>query len=205
MSDAEIVRVDGDEVRIAVYDQYWSTLGGGEQFAGGIAVALADHHDVTLVGPEPIDTARFAERLGIDLAGLPLRRIDQESDVSVLSADYDVLVNCTYQSTAVNRAAHGIYVVHFPGEVAGERQRRKDEVRRPARPPRSRPRSCCAAASTSPTGAVAAGAPTAPASSTSTRRPARRSSLTRAGRAARPHVELWDGRRPAGGRRPRRR
>ena len=114
-----ILRVDGDEVRIAVYDQYWSTLGGGEQFAGGIAAALADHHDVTLVGPEPIDTARFAERLGIDLAGLPLRRIDQESDVSVLSADYDLLVNCTYQSTAVNRAAHGIYVVHFPGEVAG--------------------------------------------------------------------------------------
>ena len=47
-------------MRIAVYDQYWSTLGGGEQFAGGIAAALADHHDVTLVGPEPIDTGRFA-------------------------------------------------------------------------------------------------------------------------------------------------
>jgi glycosyltransferase involved in cell wall biosynthesis len=122
--------VDGQQVRIAVYDQYWSTLGGGEQFAGGIAAALADHHDVTLIGPEPVDTVRFAERLGIDLAGLPLRRIDQESDVSVLSVDYDVLVNCTYQSTAVNRARHGIYVVHFPGEVAGERQRRKDEVRR---------------------------------------------------------------------------
>jgi hypothetical protein len=122
--------VDGDEVRIAVYDQYWSTLGGGEQFAGGIAVALADHHDVTLVGPDPIDPSRFADRLGIDLSDLPLRRIDQESDVSVLSSDFDVLVNCTYQSTAVNRARHGIYVVHFPGEVAGERQRRKDDVRR---------------------------------------------------------------------------
>ena len=116
-------------MKIAVYDQYWSTLGGGEQFAGGIAAALRDDHDVTLVGPDAIDTTRFAERLGIDLAGLPLQRIDQESDVSVLSADYDILVNCTYQSTAVNRAAHGIYVVHFPGEVAGARQRRKDEVR----------------------------------------------------------------------------
>jgi glycosyltransferase involved in cell wall biosynthesis len=116
-------------VRIAVYDQYWSTLGGGEQFAGGIAAALRDHHDVTLLGPEPIDTMRFAERLGIDLDGVPLRRIDQESDVSVFSGDYDVLVNCTYQSTAVNRARHGLYVVHFPGEVASERQRTKDEVR----------------------------------------------------------------------------
>jgi len=117
-------------VRIAVYDQYWSTLGGGEQFAGGIAAALADHHEVALIGPEPIDADRFAERLGVDLAALPLRRIDQESDVSVLSSDFDVLVNCTYQSTAVNRAAHGIYVVHFPGKVAGDRQRRQDEARR---------------------------------------------------------------------------
>ncbi len=116
-------------MKIAVYDQYWSTLGGGEQFAGGIAAALRDHHDVTLVGPDAIDTTRFAERLGIDLSGLALQRIDQESDVSVLSSDYDILVNCTYQSTAVNRAAHGIYVVHFPGEVAGAGQRRKDDVR----------------------------------------------------------------------------
>jgi glycosyltransferase involved in cell wall biosynthesis len=117
-------------VRIAVYDRYWSTLGGGEQFAGGIAAALRDRHDVDLVGPEPIDTARFAERLGIDLDGLARRPIDQESDVSVLSRQYDLLINCTYQSTAVNRAAHGLYVVHFPGEVAGERQRQKDELRR---------------------------------------------------------------------------
>jgi glycosyltransferase involved in cell wall biosynthesis len=122
--------VDGGEVRIAVYDQYWSTLGGGEQFAGGIAVAFRDHHDVTLIGPEPIDLGRFRDRLGIDLAGLPLRPIDQESDVAALSSDYDVLVNCTYQSTAVNRASRGVYVVHFPGEVAGEAQRRKDDVRR---------------------------------------------------------------------------
>jgi glycosyltransferase involved in cell wall biosynthesis len=117
-------------VRIAVYDQYWSTLGGGEQFAGGIAAALRDDHDVTLVGPEPIDVGRFRERLGIDLEGLPLRPIDQESDVAVLSSDYDVLINCTYKSTAVNRAARGLYVVHFPGDVPGEAQRRKDELRR---------------------------------------------------------------------------
>jgi glycosyltransferase involved in cell wall biosynthesis len=117
-------------VRIAVYDQYWSTLGGGEQFAGGIAAALGGLHDVTLLGPEPIDTGRFRDRLGIDLDGLRVRPIDQESDVAVVSADYDVLINCTYQSTTVNRAPHGLYVVHFPGEVPGEIQRRKDEIRR---------------------------------------------------------------------------
>ena len=117
-------------VHIAVSNLYWSTLGGGEQFAGGIARALGEHHDVDLIGPDAIDLARFEERLGIDLRGLPLRRIDQESDVTVLSRQYDVLVNTTYQSTAVNRARHGLYVVHFPGEVAGAGQRRKDAWRR---------------------------------------------------------------------------
>jgi glycosyltransferase involved in cell wall biosynthesis len=116
-------------VRIAVANLYWSTLGGGEQFAGGIAAALRERHDVELIGPEPIDLARFEERLGIDLSGLPLRLIDQESDVTVLSSHYDLLVNTTYQSTAVNRARHGLYVVHFPGEVAGAGQRRKDAWR----------------------------------------------------------------------------
>ena len=57
-------------MRIAVYDHYWSTLGGGEQFAGGIAAALRADHEVELIGPERIDTDRFAERLGIDLDGL---------------------------------------------------------------------------------------------------------------------------------------
>jgi glycosyltransferase involved in cell wall biosynthesis len=121
--------MDRGQVKIAVYDRYWSTLGGGEQFAGGIAAALRDDHQVDLVGPDPIDVARFGERLGIDVSGLPLRRIDQESDVSVISSDYDVLINATYQSTAVNRAAHGLYVVHFPGERPGPGQRRKDELR----------------------------------------------------------------------------
>jgi glycosyltransferase involved in cell wall biosynthesis len=116
-------------MRIAVANLYWSTLGGGEQFAGGIAAALREHHDVDLIGPETIDTDRFEERLGIDLSGLPLRQIDQESDVTILSSHYDLLVNTTYQSTAANRARHGLYVVHFPGEVAGERQRHKDEWR----------------------------------------------------------------------------
>jgi glycosyltransferase involved in cell wall biosynthesis len=116
-------------VRIAVYDRYWSTLGGGEQFAGGIAIGLARHHDVTLIGPERLDTGRANERLALDLSGLPVRLMEQESDVTALSAEYDILVNCTYQSIAMNRARRGICVVHFPGEVPRKRTQRLDSIR----------------------------------------------------------------------------
>jgi glycosyltransferase involved in cell wall biosynthesis len=117
-------------VRVAVYDAYWSTLGGGEQFAGGIAAALARQGNaVDLVGPDPVDPGRFAERLGIDMGGLGYRPIGQESDVTSASAEYDLLVNCTYQSVADNRAAHGLYVVHFPGRWR-RTDRWKDQGRR---------------------------------------------------------------------------
>jgi hypothetical protein len=51
--------MDRDEVtRIAVYDRYWSTYGGGEQFAGGIASVLSERYDVDLLGPQPVDIDR---------------------------------------------------------------------------------------------------------------------------------------------------
>lgn len=117
-------------MRVAVFDRYWSTLGGGEQFAGGIAAALAERFDVELLGPEPIDHARLAERLRLDLSGLPLRLVDSDDEVSAASLDYDLFVNCTYMSPTVNRAKHGLYVVHFPGAPPGRRQQLKDEPRR---------------------------------------------------------------------------
>ncbi len=44
-------------MRVAVWNEFWSTLGGGEKYAGSIAEALRPHHDVELLGPDPIDVA----------------------------------------------------------------------------------------------------------------------------------------------------
>lgn len=117
-------------MRVAVFDRYWSTLGGGEQFAGGIAAALSERYDVELLGPEPVDHPRLAERLRLDLSHLPVRLVDTDDEVSAASLDYDLFVNCTYMSPVVNRAKQGLYVVHFPGAPAGRKQRVKDEPRR---------------------------------------------------------------------------
>ena len=89
-------------------------------------------------------------------AGLPLRRIDQESDVSVLSVDYDVLVNCTYQSTAVNRARRTgstscTSPARWPATASTARTRCAS-----AWAGGFRRRSCSAAASTNPIGGAAA-------------------------------------------------
>ncbi|MGE0881677.1 MAG: glycosyltransferase [Acidimicrobiia bacterium] len=103
-------------MRIGVYDRYWDTLGGGEQFAGGIAEALAKRHDVDAVGPLPIDKERTLERLGVDLTNVTTRIVgDHDSALSAASADYDLFVNCTYLSGTPSLARHGLYIVHFPG------------------------------------------------------------------------------------------
>ena len=49
--------VVGIAQKVAVYNRHWSTGGGGEKFAAGIAAALAAEHDVMLIAHEAVDTA----------------------------------------------------------------------------------------------------------------------------------------------------
>ena len=104
-------------LKIAVYDLYWSTLGGGEQVDGSIAQVLAEGHDVTLLGPHQPDVDATQRRLGVDLSACDHRRVTDDVEAGEASADFDVFVNGTYLSKAVNQAPLGYYYVHFPGEV----------------------------------------------------------------------------------------
>lgn len=122
--------MDGAQVRAAVYQRYWSTMGGGEQYAGGIAQVLSEDHDVDILGPEPVDLGALHERLGLDLSRTAQRLTADDSDVASASADYDLFVNCTYLSPVRGHAARNLYVVHFPGTVPAPRQRRLDAARR---------------------------------------------------------------------------
>ena len=98
-----------ERLRVAVFNMYWSTFGGGEQVAGSIAAALAEHHQVDLLGPQPVDAVAMRERLGMELSGCGYREVVDDKAASEASADYDVFVNCTYLSTATNRARIGLY------------------------------------------------------------------------------------------------
>jgi glycosyltransferase involved in cell wall biosynthesis len=104
-------------VRVGVYDRYWTTMGGGEQFAGGIVSALARRFEVSMIGPEVIDSEQLSERLSVDVSEASFTLVaDSDAAVSRASADVDLFVNCTYLSPVVNLARHGLYVTHFPDE-----------------------------------------------------------------------------------------
>ncbi len=114
--------------RVAVYDLYWSTMGGGEQVDGTLAQVLSDHHDVTVLGPRPPDVDALRRRLGVDLSRCDYRRVSDDDEASQASADFDLFINGTYLSTAVNRAREGWYYVHFPGTVPTPRDRARQRV-----------------------------------------------------------------------------
>ena len=105
-------------MKIAVYDRYWPTAGGGEKFAAGIAAALrTDDHDVTLLAHEPLDLDWLGERLQLDLSGVAVHQVeaDRAGAVSAATAAFDLFVNASFLSRDGNRARRGVYVVHFPG------------------------------------------------------------------------------------------
>ena len=116
--------------RVAIYNLYWSTYGGAEQVSGAFAEFLRDGHEVTLLGPEKIDVEKSRDRLGLDLSGCEFQRVMNDEEASELSAGFDVFVNGTYRSRAVNRAARGIYYVHFPQPLDTPRQRVNQGVSR---------------------------------------------------------------------------
>jgi glycosyltransferase involved in cell wall biosynthesis len=116
--------------RVAVYDLYWNTYGGGEQFAGAIASVLSERYDVDLLGPAPIDREQLASRLGLDVSRCGVRDARNDREVTALSADYDLLVNTTFLSSAASHARRGLYIVHFPGALSDPRLERKDDLRR---------------------------------------------------------------------------
>jgi glycosyltransferase involved in cell wall biosynthesis len=102
-------------VKVAVYDRFWPTAGGGEKVAGAIAQVLARDHDVTLLAHEEPDLDLLGERLQLDLAGVAVRVLDlTPTCVEDVGGDYDFLVNASYTSSASCSASHGLYYVHFP-------------------------------------------------------------------------------------------
>jgi glycosyltransferase involved in cell wall biosynthesis len=102
-------------VRAAVFNAHWTTLGGGEQLAGGAAAALARTHDVELLVSEPFDAIVASERLGFDLTPFPQVPIAHGTRAFLeTTAQYDVLVNTSFANTFASRAPRNLYYVHFP-------------------------------------------------------------------------------------------
>ncbi len=107
-------------MKVAVFNRYWTTVGGGERYAGALAEALAGDHNVHLLSPTPVDWARLEERLGLDLSRATPREVSTDPEFfTAVTSEYDLLVTCSFMSSEFNGARRGIYVVLFPAQAGG--------------------------------------------------------------------------------------
>lgn len=103
-------------MKVAIFNRFWNTFGGGEKYSGGIAQVLAQDHEVHLLGFGQIDPPLLEEKLDLDLDGVEARIIEDrgKGTLAAAVAGYDLLINCSYLDTERNGARHGIYLVYFP-------------------------------------------------------------------------------------------
>jgi hypothetical protein len=113
-------------MRIAIYDRYWDTAGGGERLAGAIASVLAapaapdasaasgTGHDVVLLAPQPIDATALGRRMGLDLSRVGVEVLAPGKTLEQVSSSHDLLVTVSWKNADRNGARHGLYVVMFP-------------------------------------------------------------------------------------------
>jgi len=104
-------------LKVAVYNRFLQSMGGGERHSGMLAQVLADDgHEVDLVGHEDVGKEILADHLGLNLGKVSLRIVPDRGEESVarLSASYDLFVNASYMSRVRARAARNLYLCYFP-------------------------------------------------------------------------------------------
>ncbi len=108
-------------MRIAIYDRWLHTLGGGERELGAFAEAVQHDHDVHIITHQPADLALLAERLNLHVAPDALRVVPFDpryEAVAAASARYDLLVNMSHGDLFVPRSRHSLLRVFFPHAAA---------------------------------------------------------------------------------------
>lgn len=104
-------------MKVAVYNRYWDSRGGGERYSAAMAETLVKlGHSVELLSPVGVDVGALARHLSLDLAGVGVRELPgaDEWAFEKISGQYDLFINGTYMSTAVSNAKKSIYVCYFP-------------------------------------------------------------------------------------------
>lgn len=98
--------------KIGIFNEYWTSLGGGELRALHIALALRAHGDVYLISRNNIDIKELCHHFGLSAIGLKLAVIPDFDGKD--TADLDIFINTAFCSRIISRAKKSAYLVSFP-------------------------------------------------------------------------------------------
>src|SRR4030065_1075938 len=104
--------------RIAIYDRYLSTAGGGERYSCKIAEILSgqEDYDVDLITDIFVDLEEVSRRLNLDLTRVNLKIFPfvSEDYAARITQKYDLFINATYLSSLPAHGHKNIYLCYFP-------------------------------------------------------------------------------------------
>jgi glycosyltransferase involved in cell wall biosynthesis len=104
-------------LKVAVYNRFLQSMGGGERHSSMLAQVLADDgHEVDLVGHKDVGKDLLADHLGLNLGKVNLRIVPErgEPQVARLSAEYELFINASYMSRVKAQAPRNLYLCYFP-------------------------------------------------------------------------------------------
>jgi len=104
--------------RIAIYDRYLSTIGGGERYSCKIAEVLSKNKEykIDLITDIFADLEGVSRRLNLDLSRVDLRVFPfiSEDYAAKITKNYDIFINATYLSSLPAYSSGNLYLCYFP-------------------------------------------------------------------------------------------
>lgn len=109
-------------IRVAIYNRWLPTLGGGERLTLDLARALVARGDrVELLTHAPIELPAIERRFNLDLVDVTVRVVPDSPGnerMTDVSAAYDLLINVSQGDLFRSAAGRSWLVVHFPQPLA---------------------------------------------------------------------------------------
>lgn len=106
--------------KVAIYNRWLFTLGGGEQVTFAYAEALRDlGYQTTLLTHREVDIKDAEKKMNVNLHGIRIQYqpIISFQELTSLSEEYDLFINTSYLDYFPNASKNGILSVFFPGEI----------------------------------------------------------------------------------------
>jgi glycosyltransferase involved in cell wall biosynthesis len=104
--------------KVAIYDRYLSTAGGGERYSCKVAEILSKKKDfkVDLITDIFVDIDEVSRRLNLDLQRVNLKIFPfiSEDYAIKITKKYDLFINATYLSSLPSYSPKSIYLCYFP-------------------------------------------------------------------------------------------
>jgi len=101
-------------MRIAVYNQHFRTLGGGERRSLALAAHLARDHEVTVISEAPVPAELLNRLFGIEPGALHWLADPNWGLDGRPTERFDVFINNSHASALKNPGRFGIYMCMFP-------------------------------------------------------------------------------------------